>query len=147
MIVRAHAIAQKVAAASLFECGTSPLEQWLLEIIPDDGRACASELASELEVPTSTVTRALRRMAQYGYVTLTKGYFHDAHVLRARLTEHGTIVRNSGIGFEDAVDARLLATITHGALAGLLQGLLTIERAVQPEERVRQNGGRTSVHG
>lgn len=130
-LVRVHAIAQKEATDLLFECGVSPFEQWLLEAIPDNGRACASELADELGVPPSTVTRALRRFEQHGYVVLTKGHFYDARVLCAKVTEFGLIVRNSGIGFERDVDIHLLDGVSRGALAGLMQALLHIERRAQ----------------
>lgn len=132
-IVRVHAIAQKEAVDLLFECGVSPFEQWLLESIPDDGRACASALAEELAVPTSTVTRALRRMEQHGYLVLTKGHFYDARVLRAKLTELGIMVRNNAIGFERDLDIQLLDGLPRNALAGLLQGLLHIERRARVE--------------
>lgn len=131
LLMRAHSIAHRVAADMLFENGVSPLEAWVLEEIPEDGRACASELAAALEVPTSTVTRALRRMERWGYVRLTKGFFLDARVLRPQLTREGMAVRNSALGFERAVDARVLEGIQPGALAGLLAGLIHLEREAE----------------
>lgn len=129
LIVRAHAVAQKAAAELLFEMGASPMEAWLLEAIPDDGRACASELAGKLDVPTSTVTRMLRRLESHGYLTLTKGHFLDVRVLRPTLTPMGIAVRNATTGFESQIDTALLAGISPNAFAGLLAGLTHIERA------------------
>lgn len=131
LLTRAHAIAQKAAREMLMESGVSPLEAWLLDVIPDDGRACASELAQKLDVPTSTVTRALRRMETYGYLTLMKGFFFDARVLRATLTPMGIMVRDGARGFERDLDAALLGGISQNAFAGLLAGLYHIERKAQ----------------
>jgi DNA-binding MarR family transcriptional regulator len=128
LLIRAHAIAQKAATAMLFESGVSPMEAWLLEVIPEDGRACASELAEKLEVPTSTVTRTLRRLESYGYLTLTKGHFFDIRVLRPKLTALGVAIRDGAYGFERDLDATLLEGVTQNALAGLLAGLTHIER-------------------
>lgn len=129
MLMRAHAIAVRAARELLMETGVSPLEAWLLEVIPDDGRACASELAEGIGVPTSTVTRALRRMEGYGYLTLTKGFFFDARVLRATLTPLGVMIRQGACGFERDLDGVLLKGITQNAFAGLLAGLSHIERS------------------
>lgn len=129
----------------LMESGVSPVEAWILESIPADGRACASELAQQLEVPTSTVTRALRRMEGYGYVTLRKGFFFDARVLRPELTPLGMHIREGVHGFERDLDAALLKGITQTAFAGLLAGLLHIERTGQkfvagPDAEPGRNG-------
>jgi DNA-binding MarR family transcriptional regulator len=131
LLGRAHAVAQKAAREMLMESGVSPLEAWLLDLIPHDGRACASELAHKLDVPTSTVTRALRRMETYGYLTLIKGFFFDARVLRAKLTPMGTMVRDGARGFERDLDGALLEGISQHAFAGLLAGLYHIERKAQ----------------
>lgn len=129
MLMRAHAIALRTAREMLMETGVSPLEAWLLEVIPDDGRACASEMAQGIGVPTSTVTRALRRMEGYGYLTLTKGFFFDARVLRATLTPLGATIRRQACGFERDLDGVLLTGISQHAFAGLLAGLSHIERS------------------
>ena len=131
LLVRAHAIAQKAAAELLFEVGASPLEAWLLEAIPEDGRACASELAGKLDVPTSTVTRMLRRLESSGYLTLAKGHFLDVRVLRPTLTPLGIMVRNATTGFETQLDAALLKGMPPNAFAGLLEGLTHIERSAR----------------
>lgn len=140
MLMRAHAIALRAARELLLETGVSPLEAWLLEVIPDDGRACASELAEGIGVPTSTVTRALRRMEGYGYLTLTKGFFFDARVLRATLTPLGAMIRQGACGFERELDGVLLKGITQNAFAGLLAGLPPY-RAVRKAIHVRRATG------
>jgi DNA-binding MarR family transcriptional regulator len=128
LLLRVSRIVQRAAVDLLFEIGVSPLEAWLLEVIPDDGRACASELAEQLEVPTSTVTRALRRMEGYGYITLTKGFFFDARVLRAEITPLGIQVRSVASGFEQTIDAMLLKGFPPNAFGPLLHGLSHIEK-------------------
>lgn len=112
LLVRVTALAQRAAT------------ELLLEAIPVDGDACASELASQLEVPTSTVTRALRRLEQSGYVTLRKGIFFDARVLRAQVTHRGDVVRSCALGFEEQIDALLVETLSPAVRAALLQGLV-----------------------
>lgn len=129
LLMRAHAVALKAANEMLMETGASPMEAWLLELIPDDGRACASELAEKLGVPVSTVTRTLRRLESHGYMTLTKGHMLDARVLRPTLTGLGIMVRNATAGFETNLDAVLLKGISQTAFAGLLEGLSHIDRA------------------
>jgi DNA-binding MarR family transcriptional regulator len=129
LLMRAHAVALKAASEMLMETGASPLEAWLLELIPDDGRACASELAEKLGVPVSTVTRMLRRLESHGYMTLTKGHILDARVLRPTLTGLGIMVRKATSGFETNLDAVLLKGIPQNAFAGLLEGLSHIELA------------------
>jgi DNA-binding MarR family transcriptional regulator len=129
LILRVSRIVQRAAVDLLFEIGVSPLEAWLLDAIPDDGRACASELAERLEVPTSTVTRALRRMEGYGSITLTKGHFFDARVLRAEITPLGIQVRGVASGFEQTIVDMMLKGFPPNAFGPLLHGLIHIEKA------------------
>lgn len=124
LLVRVTALAQREATGMLFEMGVSPFEQWLLEEIPYDGDACASELAVRLEVPTSTVTRGLRRLEQYGYVTLRKGVFRDGRILRAIVTDRGALVRDCARGFEHDIDRLLCEGLPPSVLVMLLQGLV-----------------------
>lgn len=135
LLVRVTALAQRAATELLFEVGVSPFEQWLLEAIPPDGDACASELAAELEVPPSTVTRALRRLEQHGFVTLRKGIFADARVLRAQVTPAGATIRTSGRGFESDVDHILVGGLSPRALDVLLQALVHVHKSATRRDR------------
>lgn len=123
MLVRATALAQRAAADQLFEIGVSPFEQWLLEAVTMEDNACASELAAMLEVPTSTVTRTLRRLESVGYVTLRKGVFADARVLRARLTPRGEMICRAAEGFEQDIDRQLLADVPPPAVGHIVHAL------------------------
>src|SRR5690606_40450505 len=93
-----------------------------------DGRSCATDIAQVLEVPVSTVTRALRRMEGYGYLRVRKGWFLDARVLRPELTLLGRQIAENVAGFERDIDGVLLAGISQSAFAGLLAGLVHINR-------------------
>jgi DNA-binding MarR family transcriptional regulator len=126
LLVRAHGVAQVLAADLLLECGASVVEAWVLEAIPPTGDRCASEIAHALEVPTSTVTRALRRLEKYGYLTLTKGTFLDSRVLRPALTEFGAGVRKHTLGFEHELDRFLFAELRPVELGALVVGLTRI---------------------
>lgn len=108
LLTRVSTLAKRAAADLLFELGVSPFELWLLEAIPEDCDASASELAAMLEVPTSTVTRALRRLEACRYVELQKGLLFDARVLRARVTDYGRNIRSNAAGFEHDIDRVLL---------------------------------------
>ena len=137
-LVRAHAVAQSLAADLLFECGASVLEAWLLEEIPATGDRCATELAHALDVPTSTVTRALRRFESYGYVTISKGTFYDARVLRPALTAFGAGVRKSIVGFEHELDRMLLGNLRpleQGALIVALSRIASGPRTIEEQPR------------
>ncbi|HSK17589.1 MAG TPA: hypothetical protein VK912_00505 [Longimicrobiales bacterium] len=68
-------------------------------------------------------------MEGYGYLTLTKGFFFDARVLRATLTPLGATIRAGVCGFERDLDGVLLKGISQNAFAGLLAGLSHIERS------------------
>lgn len=135
LLVRAHAIAQTLAAEMLFECGVSVLEAWVLEEIPENGQRCASEIAQALDVPTSTVTRALRRLEGYGYLTLTKGIFLDARVLRPKLTDMGCSVRQAVVGFEGEVDRMLLHDLQPVEASLLISGLVRFTRRAERETK------------
>lgn len=128
LLVRTHAIAQSLAAELLFERGASVVEAWVLEEIPEQGDRCATEIAEALDVPTSTVTRALRRLEGYGYLTLTKGIFRDARVLRPRLTKLGTGVRNRVVGFEAELDRLILQDLQPREIAAFISGLARITK-------------------
>ena len=124
--VRAHAVAQALAADLLFECGVSLLEAWLLEEIPATADRCATEIAHAMGVPTSTVTRGLRRLESFGYVTLSRGTFLDTRVLRPALTDCGAAIRKNILGFEHDLDRMLLGDlrpIELGAWAVALTGI------------------------
>jgi DNA-binding MarR family transcriptional regulator len=126
LLVRAHTVAQRLAADLLLECGVSVLEAWLLEEIPVTGDLCATEIARALGVPTSTVTRALRRLESYGYITLVKGTFLDTRVLRPALTEYGIAIRKHVSGFEHDLDRMLLAELRPLELGAFVMALTRI---------------------
>ena len=86
-------------------------------------------MAQGIGVPTSTVARALWRMEGYRYLTLTRGFFFGARVLRETLTPLNATIRRQACGFERDLDGVLLTGISQNAFAGLLAGLSHIERS------------------
>ena len=120
LLARAHAHMVRAAQDMLMDCGVSALEARILNLVPADGRSCATDIARVLEVPVSTVTRALRRMEGYEYLTVRKGWFLDARVLRPELTLLGRQIAENAAGFERDIDGILLAGISQTAFAGLL---------------------------
>jgi DNA-binding MarR family transcriptional regulator len=140
LLVRAHAVAQALAADLLFECGVSVTEAWVLEEIPTSADRCATQIARALGVPTSTVTRALRRLETCSYVSLAKGTFLGARVLRPALTEMGESTRKHVAGFEHELDRMLFRDLRPLELGAFVVGLTRLAnhpRAALPRRRGR----------
>lgn len=139
MLCQVHRMAQSAAAKDLFELGVSPLEARVLLAIPDTEAVVATDIATSLDFPLSTVTRALRRMESHGYVVIRKGTFRDPRAVLPKLTDEGRCIRDSVESFWDPMDRELTKGLKPVEVGVLYSALVRLSRG--GEGRSWRTGG------